>query len=98
MPPPRKINETAFKSMGTSKFEGILIEKYLDKKNHNHATLKLENSSGEKSIILTRDKSELFDFVKIGDSIIKEYDNEYVKIVRQEKIYEIRLRFRMIPT
>jgi len=43
----------AFKSIKLTKFEGLVIDKFMDKKNHNHATLKLRNSFGEQDIILT---------------------------------------------
>ena len=54
-------------------WDGIIVDKYIDKKNHNAKMLIIDN--GEvglfKTSILTIDSSGLFDTVEVGDSIAK---------------------------
>jgi hypothetical protein len=95
LPTPNEINKMAFESIKLTKFEGLVIDKFMDKKNHNHATIKLKNSFGEQNIILTRDKSEIFDFIQVGDSISKEYGDLNVYIERGSELYEIKLDYKI---
>lgn len=95
LPTPNEINKTAFESIKLTKFEGLVIDKFMDKKNHNHATLKLRNSFGEQNIILTRDKSKIFDFIQVGDSVSKEYGDLNVYIERGGELYEIKLDYKI---
>lgn len=95
LPTPNEINKIAFESIKLTKFEGLVIDKFMDKKNHNHATLKLRNSFGEQNIILTRDKSEIFDFVQLGDSVSKEYGDLNVLIKRRCELYVIKLDYKI---
>ena len=95
LPTPKEINQTAFESIKLTKFEGLVIDKFMDKKNHNHVTLRLRNSFGEQNIILTRDKSEIFEFVQVGDSVSKEYGDLNVRIKRGDELYEIKLDYKI---
>lgn len=95
LPTPKEVNKMAFESIKLTKFEGLVIDKFMDKKNHNHATLRLKNSFGEQNIILTRDKGEIFDFVQVGDSISKEYGALDVLIKRGGKLHRIKLDYKI---
>ena len=95
LPTSKEINQTAFESIKLTKFEGLVIDKFMDKRNHNHATLRLKNSFGEQNIILTRDKSEIFEFVQVGDSVSKEYGDLNVRIKRGNELYEIKLDYKV---
>lgn len=95
LPTPKEINQTAFESIKLTKFEGLVIDKFMDKKNHNHVTLRLRNSFGEQNIILTRDKSDVFEFVQVGDSVSKEYGGLNVRIKRGDELYEIKLDYKI---
>lgn len=95
LPTPKEVNKMAFESIKLTKFEGLVIDKFMDKRNHNHATLKLRNSFGEQNIILTRDKSDIFDFVQVGDSVSKEYGDLNVLIKRGGELYEIKLDYKI---
>ena len=95
LPSSSEINKMAFDSIKLYKFEGEVIKKFVDKKNHNHSTLILKNKYGEQNVILTRDKSNLFDFVQIGDSISKEYGYLNVYVIRDNKVHEIILDYKV---
>ena len=94
LPTSMEINQTAFESIKLTKFEGMVIDKFTDKRNHNHATLRLKNSFGEQNIILTRDKSELYDFIQVGDTVSKEYGDLIVCIKRRNELYKIELDYK----
>jgi len=95
LPSSKEINQTALESIKLTKFEGLVIDKFMDKKNHNHATLRLRNSFGEQSVILTRDKSDIFEFVQVGDSVSKEYGDLNVRIKRGNELYNITLDYKV---
>lgn len=95
LPSSKEINQKAFDSIKLSKFHGVVVDKIMDKKNHNHATMRLENKYGEQNIILTRDKSELFNFVQVGDSISKEFGDLNVLVFRAGDLYKFGLDYKV---
>ena len=95
LPTPKEVNKKAFESIKLNKFEGLVMDKFLDKKNHNHATIKIKNSFVEQNIILTRDKSDLFSFIQLGDSVLKEYGEFEVMIKRDGKLHVIKLDYKI---
>jgi hypothetical protein len=65
-------------------FKGILKEKYIDKKQHFSKVLKVTSSSENDILVLTFDKSGLFDYLQINDSIIKESGSLELEIFRND--------------
>jgi uncharacterized membrane protein len=54
-------------------WDGIIVDKYIDKENHNAKMLIIDNGEVglSKTSILTIDSSGLFDTIEVGDSIAK---------------------------
>jgi hypothetical protein len=60
-------------------FNGLVIDKYNDKKNHNFPTILIDESGKQFDYTLQGDSSGLFEFLMISDSIKKKKGfNEYV--------------------
>ncbi|WP_042479537.1 hypothetical protein [Solitalea canadensis] len=66
-------------------YQGIVMSKYLDQKNHSAQTIKMQGKN-DYGIILARDTSGFYDYVKAGDSLIKIKGQEYIKVYRQDSI------------
>lgn len=75
-------------------FRGVLIKKFKDKKNHNYKTA-LINQNGEllESTIFVLDETDAYDYLKEGDSIIKEENSLLVKISRHTERNEFELYY-----
>jgi hypothetical protein len=67
---------------------GIVLEKYNDLKNHYNPTLEIESVNGEthKTVLLLNDRSGCFDYILVGDSIIKPTGSLEVNIYRNDSL------------
>jgi hypothetical protein len=62
-----------------AKFEGKVVKKYIDRKQHNYQMLVIQKKEGRDSTYYDTDSSGFWDFVEIGDSVIKiENSNEII--------------------
>ena len=72
-----------------SAYKAVITDKYLDKKNHNYKTLLY--SSNKKSFIMQffDDTSGYYDYVKIGDTIYKTQNSDWIEVngLKKFKIY-----------
>jgi len=67
-------------------FNGIVNDKIIDKKRHNYKTIILSVKYTLQKIILDSDKSGFYDYIKKGDSIIKESGSFEMKVFRNSEI------------
>jgi len=85
-------NDTAcnvFKEFKSKQFNAKVEEKYLDKHEHSYKTLILqETDSRFKNQDFVNDKSNFYNFVKVGDSLIKK-SNEAAVMVRRKGINKV---------
>jgi hypothetical protein len=73
-------------------YEGIIIQKYIDNKNHMNKTLIIRCLNENDVVkVFNWDKSGLFEFVQQGDMIIKKSNEKYIYIKRDslEKVFEL---------
>ena len=70
----------------------VIIDKYVDKNNHNYKVIGFKGDQFSDSLILNLDKSGLFDYVSIGDSIIKVPGDSSVLVTRDgnAKVFVLR--------
>ncbi|WP_298475868.1 hypothetical protein [uncultured Maribacter sp.] len=62
-----------------SKYDGIVVEKYFDKKDHNRHIIQIEHKTfGINKKDFTFQSLQLFDFIKVGDTLLK--DNKSIKL------------------
>jgi hypothetical protein len=64
------------------KYNGIVIKKYRDKKNHNNLTIKL--STGKNVPTFTPD---IYHEIMIGDSLYKKKNSLYMNVFRNDSLY-----------
>jgi len=75
-----KSNSTRF---GYADFdiEGVVIRKFLNKK-HNYPTISIKIKDTVRDFLLVHDKNNLFEFIKISDSVFKDSGDFNVRIKR----------------
>jgi hypothetical protein len=68
------------------KYDYLILNKYLDTTQHSYPTLILQDATGNKFVNqdLILDRSELFDFLTIGDSIKKQQGTVLVNIINSK--------------
>ena len=73
------------KNFINSNYTGILKQKYLDKENHNYRTLVFSYNNTLFNMVLLDDTSGYYEYVKIGDTITKIKDNNYIQVNKSNK-------------
>jgi len=65
-------------------YDFVIIDKYLDKNEHSYPTLVVQDKQGHKTINqdLVFDISGLFDYLHIGDTLMKHKGEEYTKVIK----------------
>ncbi|UII34116.1 hypothetical protein LVD17_09850 [Fulvivirga ulvae] len=75
-------------------FSGIIVKKYLDRKNHSNRTIKFKNNNDIKeSILFALDSSGAYDFLIEGDSIVKNKGELRVRIYRDSVLNEFNIDY-----
>ena len=72
---------------------GLIIDKYLDEKSHLHETLIINNSEKKLMFIIPNDRSGLYSFVELGDSIFKEKESLECYIKRDSSLIRFEMNF-----
>lgn len=72
----------AFADFKNQEYKAVIVDKYYDKKEHSYPTLIYKDQNGNKIINqnLILDNSGLFDYVRIGDTLTKKKNEEYIQI------------------
>jgi hypothetical protein len=71
------------------KFEGKILRKYIDRKQHNYQMLVIQKKEGQDSSSYSNDSSGFWDFIEIGDSIIKIENSNEIKVVNKDTSFFI---------
>lgn len=74
-------------------FNSIVINKYIDKKNHLYQTCLFKNKNDTIKFIFDFDTSGLFEYLHIGDSIIKPSGDSLVIVKRDGIVKEFILDY-----
>ena len=61
----------------------IVADKYIDHTNHNYKTCIIKHDMDSIRFLMDFDKSALFDYLKVGDSIIKKPGEARVRVIRE---------------
>lgn len=80
-------NLELFKS---KKIKGVVEQKYIDQKNHNAPTIKLNS---DHTIILPMDTNSFYNFVELGDSVAKEIDSDAINVYRNDRAHSFKIDF-----
>ncbi|MGD9992554.1 MAG: hypothetical protein AB7S69_04575 [Salinivirgaceae bacterium] len=78
--------ETLTRRVKELSIAGYVNDKYIDENSHLHETLVINNSGQSLRLIIPNDKSGLYAYIAIGDSIFKEKES-MVCYVKRDGIY-----------
>lgn len=83
----------AFQEIKFVVFNGIVDSVFEDKRNHSINTLNINSSGNIQTVYLEYDRSNLFNYLQPGDTVIKEYDTEVVLVSREGVITRFEIDF-----
>lgn len=80
-----------------SNYQGIVVEKYIDKQNHARPIIIIRHQKfGDNKKDFVFQSSELFDFIKIGDTMTKKTESLKINLKRKNLDTVIKLNFNNI--
>jgi hypothetical protein len=75
-------------------YDGVLTNKFVDKKQHNYKKIILKDFNGRESThILDLESGGLYDYLEIGDTIYKKRGELFLKLKRKKNDTIIHLKF-----
>jgi hypothetical protein len=76
----------SYKDFKSDTYDYLVINKYIDSNEHSYSTLVLQNKAGYqfKNTELDFDKSNLFNFLSVGDSIKKKKGTAIVRVINKK--------------
>ncbi len=77
-------------------YNGIVVSKYYDKFNHGTNKVIISNNGDEKELNFVYEKPDLYNFIKIEDTLIKEKNLLFLQIKRKNLDTVIELKFENI--
>jgi len=77
----------------TEEYSGWVIDKYVDENQNNFQKVFLKHDYGERVILFNHETGGLFNYIEVGDTLIKEYGTLDVKILRADFDTTITMRF-----
>ena len=94
--PKEEINR-AVNAYRIEEYSGVIINKFVDRDEHNFKKVILNENNLERVILLDIEQGGLFEFLNIGDSIIKTKDNLKVRVIRNDIDTTIEMKFASPP-
>ena len=84
----KKFNKDIAKNL-----KGIVIKKFIDKEEHLLETCIIKSENEYERFIFDLDKSGVFDYVQVGDSIYKPKGDSTIVIIRDKQISHFTLEY-----
>lgn len=94
---PEKEIKRAVDAYRVEEYSGIIINKFIDKDEHNFKKVIINENNQERVILFDIELGGLFDFLSIGDSIIKTKGNLQVNVIRNNIDTLIVMKFVSTP-
>ena len=74
-------------------YSGKIIEKYIDRKEHNFKKVIIDGEYRERTILFNHETGGLYDFFRINDSVIKVRETLDIRIIREDCDTIIKMKF-----
>lgn len=84
--------EKAINAYKNQKYSGTVLNKFIDRNEHNFHKIILHENGRERTILLDIEIGGLYKFIQLGDSIIKKENELFVHIIREDldTLYEMK--------
>lgn len=89
-----RMHDDAFRQ---KEFNGIILDKYIDPNEHQNKTIILMQDNIERTIIFNLEKSGIYGFFEIGDSIIKDAGTLQIRVIRHDLDSVLEMEFSGLP-
>jgi hypothetical protein len=90
---PSTIRSKKFDRDVLAAFNGVVLGKYIDTKNHNYKTCLILAAHDTIKVLLDFDRSGLYSYLNEGDSIMKSSGNSKIIVIRNNISKEFVLRY-----
>mgnify|MGYP000862954862 CR=1 FL=1 len=87
------IKDNVFKKDIGLRFRSVIIDKYIDHENHNYKTCILLEGTDTLILFLDFDKSGLFNYLEVGDSVFKDIGDSLIIVKRKDDIRHFYLKY-----
>jgi hypothetical protein len=87
------IKDSVFKQDIKLSFRSVLKDKYIDTENHNYKTCILLEGTDTLTLFLDFDKSGLFNYLEVGDSVFKNSGDSLIIVKRRDDIRHFYLKY-----
>ena len=77
----------------TEEYSGLVIAKYIDRDEHNYQKVILKHEYGERILLFNHETGGLFNYIEVGDSLVKKNGTLDVNILRENFDTTITMRF-----
>lgn len=84
-----------FRFFQKTEYNGIVVRKFADPKHHERSLLELQNLKNDEkvAIVFDLDVTTFYDSVKIGDTLIKEKENDMTTILNNSGKFLYKIDF-----
>jgi|GEM_PF-4849082 len=65
-------------------YNGVVVEKFIDKQQHDYRTVILEVDGKREILLLDFETTGIFEFIKVGDTLIKQKKSLDLRLIRTE--------------
>jgi len=85
--------EMAIRSYSIMEFEGIVINKFIDEDEHLSQKIMLGKDGVSKAVVFDIETSGIYDFIEIGDSLMKENESLMIRVIRNDLDTMLKMSF-----
>jgi len=85
--------DNVVKSYRQEKYSGVIINKFIDKDEHMNKKVIVKHKYGEKVILFNFEAGGLYDYLIVGDSVIKNDGEIKLRVIRNDIDTTIEMKF-----
>lgn len=84
---------SAINAYKSDQYSGVVVDKYIDKDQHNYQKVFLDERGTEKVLLFNIEISGVYYFFEVGDTLMKENGSLYIRVIRNELDTILKMRF-----
>ena len=84
---------SAINAYKADQYDGVVVNKYIDKNQHNYKKVILDELGSEKVLLFNIETSGVYDFFEVGDTLIKENGSFYIRVIRNDLDTLLKMKF-----
>jgi hypothetical protein len=93
IPTPEEDIHMAVNAYKIDEFNGVVIDKYIDKNEHNFKKIIINENNTRRVVLFDIEISGVYDFFMVGDSIAKDKGNLQIRVIRNDLDTTLQMEF-----